>query len=335
MATNDFKAFATGAGANVLTQPEFVALTALITNGFQSGTANSEQLNKVWRQSSVIASVIGDLIVKQTGQDVLDDGTPGTILTNLQAAILYSTTTVIVGGTANSITALFPYVPEVSDLVNGITFRFKATSSTTSTTPTFTPNSGTVPAKTIVKGNNLPLATSDILAGMWVSVIYDSVLDKWVLNNPSTGVATIVGDATETVKGISRFSTSVENIAGTSQLIALDPRGLREALNAAGSAPIYACRAWVKFNGGTILGSGNVSSVTSLGSGRWRVTFTSNIGTADYAVIVSAVDSGSLGTTLAQPETYNSDYVDVRLTVSSFDNAAADSSSAVSVIVVG
>ena len=189
MATNDFKAFATGAGANVLTQPAFVALTALITNGFQSGTANSEQLNKVWRQSSVMASVIGDLIVKRTGLDALDDGNTNTVLANLQTALSYATIATSVSGTANAIQATFPFTPLVADLVNGMTFQFKAASSSTSSAPTFTPNNGVVPAKAIVKGNNSSLATNDILAGMWVTVTYDSSLDKWVIYNPATGLS--------------------------------------------------------------------------------------------------------------------------------------------------
>ncbi|WP_435945875.1 hypothetical protein [Dryocola sp. BD586] len=49
MPVNDFKAFATGELANVLSQPEYEDLEALGT-GFQSGIARSEELNKVWRQ---------------------------------------------------------------------------------------------------------------------------------------------------------------------------------------------------------------------------------------------------------------------------------------------
>ena len=187
--TNDFKAFAVGAGANVLTQPAYTALAALITNGFQSGTANSEQLNKVWRQSSVMASVVGDLIVKRTGQDALDNGDTATLLSNFQTAIAYATIATAVGGTANAIQATFPFVPQVADLVNGMTFQFKATASSTSSAPTFTPNNGVIPAKAIVKGNNSSLATNDILTGMWVSLTYDSSLDKWVIYNPATGLS--------------------------------------------------------------------------------------------------------------------------------------------------
>lgn len=65
--------------------------------------------------------------------------------------------------------------------------------------------------------------------------------------------------------------------AGTSQSESVfSPAKLRSALNASGSAPIYACRAWVNFDGtGTvsIRGSGNVSSVTDNGTGDYTVNF--------------------------------------------------------------
>ena len=46
-------------------------------------------------------------------------------------------------------------------------------------------------------------------------------------------------------------------------------------LNASGSAPIYACRAWVVFDGttGSIAASGNVSSVLRNSVGKYTITF--------------------------------------------------------------
>ncbi|MEY2840442.1 MAG: hypothetical protein RJB60_2741, partial [Pseudomonadota bacterium] len=56
-------------------------------------------------------------------------------------------------------------------------------------TPTFTPNNGTIAAKAIVKGNGLALAAGDIAgAGHWLELQYDLTLDRWVLQNPATGV---------------------------------------------------------------------------------------------------------------------------------------------------
>ncbi|WP_227789498.1 MULTISPECIES: glycine-rich domain-containing protein [unclassified Burkholderia] len=83
MATNNFKPFAAAAGANVMTQADYEALAALLT-GFVSGTAQSQQLNKVWRQSSIMAAVLAQFIVDRTGQNAIDDGTTATLLANLK-----------------------------------------------------------------------------------------------------------------------------------------------------------------------------------------------------------------------------------------------------------
>ena len=60
---------------------------------------------------------------------------------------------------------------------------------------------------------------------------------------------------------------------------------VKTALNASGSPPIYACRAWVNFNGtGTVAirASGNVSSITDNGTGDYTVNFTTAMQDADY-----------------------------------------------------
>jgi hypothetical protein len=86
MATNNFLPFAGGAGANVMIQADYAALAAR-TTGFVSGTANSAQLNKVWRQSSLIAAAVAQVISDNANVDVLDDGTIATIVTNLKKAV--------------------------------------------------------------------------------------------------------------------------------------------------------------------------------------------------------------------------------------------------------
>ena len=87
MATNDIKPFATAVGANVISQSAYEALTTLIQNGFSSGTAISQQLNKVWRQSSIMSAILAQMIVDNTGANVVDDGTTATILSNLKLAV--------------------------------------------------------------------------------------------------------------------------------------------------------------------------------------------------------------------------------------------------------
>ena len=59
------------------------------------------------------------------------------------------------------------------------------------------------------------------------------------------------------------------------------------ATNASGDAPVYACRAWVNFNGtGTVAirASGNVSSITDNGTGNYTINFTTAMPDANYSV---------------------------------------------------
>jgi hypothetical protein len=66
-------------------------------------------------------------------------------------------------------------------------------------------------------------------------------------------------------------------------------------LNASGSAPVFACRAWVNFNGtGTVAirASGNVSSITDNGTGIYTINFTEAMTDINFVVCSqSIVDS--------------------------------------------
>lgn len=86
MATNNFKPFATGSGANVTTQADYEALPALQT-GFQSGKASSAQINKAIRQSSFIASSLAQFVSEKINQDVLDNGDVNSFTTKLAQAL--------------------------------------------------------------------------------------------------------------------------------------------------------------------------------------------------------------------------------------------------------
>lgn len=70
---------------------------------------------------------------------------------------------------------------------------------------------------------------------------------------------------------------------------------------AVGSAPSYACRAWVNFNGtGTVAirASGNVSSITDNGVGDYTVNFTTAMPDANYGVNgLSSADTVGYGNT--------------------------------------
>jgi len=75
-------------------------------------------------------------------------------------------------------------------------------------------------------------------------------------------------------------------------------------LNASGSAPVFAARAWASFNGGTspaagtIQGSGNVSSVTDNATGQATINFTTNMPNANYAVVGMCTGYSNYNSTL-------------------------------------
>jgi hypothetical protein len=82
------------------------------------------------------------------------------------------------------------------------------------------------------------------------------------------------------------IATAVDAQAGTNNTTVLTPLRLREGLNATGAAPVYACRAWVNFNGtGTVAirAAGNVSSITDNGVGNYTVNLATAMPDANYS----------------------------------------------------
>ena len=112
-------------------------------------------------------------------------------------------------------------------------------------------------------------------------------------NASGTGTFTITSPATNTDRTL-----NLPDEAGTVITSASDIESqVKTATNATGSAPIYACRAWVNFNGTTNTGgncdiraSGNVSSVTDNGTGNYTLNFSTALVDDDYAV--SGMGSG-------------------------------------------
>ena len=107
------------------------------------------------------------------------------LATAIQSGKLFSASA---AGTADALTASF--TPAVAALKDGMALFVRAGSVNATATPTFTPNNGTIAAKTIVKGAGGALAAGDIAgAGHWIELQYDLTLDKWVLLNPGNGIA--------------------------------------------------------------------------------------------------------------------------------------------------
>ena len=107
--------------------------------------------------------------------------------------------------------------------------------------------------------------------------------------------------SSETVSGIIELATTAEAQTGTDDTRAITPLKLRNAFNATGTAPIYACRAWAVINGtGTIAirGSGNFSSITDSGVGIYDFNMTTAMPDVNYALTAVAGVPGSTGATL-------------------------------------
>ena len=97
---------------------------------------------------------------------------------------------------------------------------------------------------------------------------------------------------------------------------------VKTATNAPGDAPIFACRAWVNFNGtddASIRSFGNVSSVTDNGTGQYTVNFTTAMPDSDYAAsFITRTRVGLLGVStrglsnaeLALGDSRSSDFID-------------------------
>jgi hypothetical protein len=106
------------------------------------------------------------------------------------------------------------------------------------------------------------------------------------------------------------------------------------ALNASGSAPIYACRAWVNFNGtGTVAirASGNVSSITDNGTGDYTVNFTTAMPDVNYSLVgMGGVVNGQAGawgayvTELHNASTFIRTTTSVQFVTASLTGAVAD-----------
>ena len=110
--------------------------------------------------------------------------------------------------------------------------------------------------------------------------------------------APVIPDASTTVKGVTALATQAEANKGTDANKALTPSVLpgavKEQFKASGTAPMFACRAWVGFEGkgANIFGSGNILSVTKNSTGDYTVKFKEAMPNPSYNVTLG-ISSGS------------------------------------------
>lgn len=108
--------------------------------------------------------------------------------------------------------------------------------------------------------------------------------------------------ATESTKGTAMIASSISVNAATDDARFVTPLkllgGVKNHLNVSGDAPMYACRAWVNFNGVgvvTINAGGNVSSITDNGIGDYTINFLTAMPHTNYSIaaIPSEYSDGS------------------------------------------
>jgi hypothetical protein len=119
------------------------------------------------------------------------------------------------------------------------------------------------------------------------NVKIDPIYLPTLINTP------LVPKATETALGVAKIATTAIAQAGVNDTDIMTPLKLRNALNAEGNAPVYACRAWVNFNGEgvvSVIASGNVSSVTDNGVGDYTLNFATPMPNANYSISSSSTE---------------------------------------------
>ena len=102
---------------------------------------------------------------------------------------------------------------------------------------------------------------------------------------------------------------------------------VKDALNATGSAPVYACRAWVNFNGtGTVAirASGNVTSITDNGVGDYTVNFTTAMPDANYSSVANGSETSVAAPRLATFDASTRTTAAARFYVANGSGAASD-----------
>jgi hypothetical protein len=110
---------------------------------------------------------------------------------------------------------------------------------------------------------------------------------KFVVSDGGVNFATSVSGSVQNIGTFTDNTLAV--IANSVEQMRVTSAGLLSFNSGYGSvAPAYGCRAWVNFNGsGTVAirDSGNVSSITDSGVGKWIINFATAMPDANYTVV--------------------------------------------------
>lgn len=166
--------------------------------------------------------------------------------------------------------------------------------------PTFT-GTVNVGAGGIIVDGNLVLKQQILFEGATA----DAFETTLTVTDPTADRTITLPDASGTVAflaspALTGTPTAPTAAVGTNTTQIATTEGVRaeipNMLNATGSAPLYACRAWVNLNGtGTVAirASGNVSSITDNGVGDFTTNFITAMPDGNYAMVGATVDNSN------------------------------------------
>lgn len=202
-------AHTSGVFATDYTAHKWVALganTASATNVVFTPTGTIAATNA----QTAIAEVASEAVQKSAnGSDFASIATTRTNLSvpSIADVQTHASTVSAAGGTSDAITG--SYTPAITPATDKMILFVRAGGANTSTTPTFTPNSGVVAAKTIKKSNLQALVVGDIAgSGHVLALQWNSSDDSWTLLNPAFPSTTFrdtdftVSDNTDTTKKV-------------------------------------------------------------------------------------------------------------------------------------
>jgi len=232
---------------------------------------------------------------------------------------------------------------------------------------TSTLNVNGIGARIIKKFGNQDTIADDIKANQVVQVAYEPSADVWQLltaafapnlndlsdvdlsGGAATGDALIYDGstwsaATAGAQTIGELSDVSASSPATSDFLSFDgsvwapvqldvTSEINTAFNVSGSAPLYACRAWVNFDGtGTvsIREDGNVSSITDNGTGDYTVNFATAMPDTNYSTVGGAIrniSDNNFALSFPYASTYSTTAVRVRTSLSSGPTIYEDAAS--------
>lgn len=174
-------------------------------------------------------------------------------------------------------------------------------------TGTVTSVAATVPAFLSVAGS--PITTSGTLAISLSGTALPIANGGTGITSFGTGVSAWLGtpSSANLASAITDETGSGSLVFGTSPTLTTPNINSAQFATVSGTAPLYACRAWVNFNGtGTVAirGSGNVSSITDNGTGNYTINFTTAMTDVNYSVSGYCVNPASRALIFGDVNTY-------------------------------